>query len=397
MDKSKKQGFHTVDTNVEELEEKIKKHRKKIFRRIFLILMFILAASGVALGYLYFKEYTSYRVISETERTDNAGTQYAEFGDGLILYNNDGATYMNASGNTIWNQAFEMQNPAIDICENYVTIYDISGEDIYIMNRSGNQGEIKTSRMIRTVSVANQGTVAVLTRMQYACYIDLYAKDGTSLASGTLHSSESGFPMAISLSNDANKLAVSMADMEGGQLNSTIVFYNFGSVGQNEIDNIVGSYQYEDSVIPQIEFVTNDQMIAFGDNKVIVFEGTQKPEVTQTLDLENEVESVFFKENAFGLIFSGIDAEETKTMQVYDLSADLKMEKSFSMDYTSAFFMKNGQICVKSDTECSIFSKKGIDKFHYVFDEDLNYIFSDSIGWTYTLIFGDTIQKVRFK
>ncbi|MFV0467267.1 MAG: DUF5711 family protein [Lachnospiraceae bacterium] len=395
MDNIKKQGFHTVNTNVDELDEKIKKHRRKIFFRTLLVVLLLLIVSGGVFGYFYFKTYTDYRVVSEIEKTDNSGTKYVEYGDGVISYNHDGAAYYQLNGTMIWNQAFEMQNPRIDICEGYAAIYDESGEYIYIMNQNGKQGVIETNKIIRKASVANQGTVAVLTRMEKGNYLDLYAKDGTSLASGTLRAGNSGNPIAISLSNNANKLAVSMIDIEQGQVNSSVIFYNFGAVGQNEIDNIVGSYQYSDTLIPQLDFVTNDKLLAFGDDKILIFEGTQKPEVTRMIELVNQVDSVFVSDRAFGLITEGSTTQNAKLLQVYDLNGNLDLEKEFGMDYSSVSFLDGGQVCIKSDLECMIFSRGGIEKFHFNFEEEIFYIFSDRWGFQYTFVFTDKIQKIR--
>ena len=48
---------------------------------------------------------------------------------------------------------------------------------------------------------------------------------------------------------DAQKLAVDMLDVTKGKTCSTVTFYNFGSVGQNEIVNNVGTYSYKNTMI----------------------------------------------------------------------------------------------------------------------------------------------------
>ena len=74
------------------------------------------------------------------------------------------------------------------------------------------------------------------------------------LARGEIHGEKGGYPIAIALSHDALKLGVSMLDIADGKVKSTVAFYNYGSVGQNEIDNCVGVTTYEDMVIPELEF-----------------------------------------------------------------------------------------------------------------------------------------------
>ena len=124
-------------------------------------------------------------------------------------------------------------------------------------------------------------------------YLELYNKSGDNLAGGQIHVTNSGYPLDIALSDDATKLAVSILDISKGAAQTTISFYNFASVGQNEIDNMVGSYTYADTVVPELAFTSNSRLVAFGDNKVIRFEGAQKPEEAQVIKLEKEVKSIF--------------------------------------------------------------------------------------------------------
>lgn len=151
------------------------------------------------------------------------------------------------------------------------------------MNTVGKQGMIQTTMPVQRISIARQGTIAVLMEDSQTSYIHLYDKDGKQLAGGGLHIENSGYPLDLALSRDAQKLAVSMLDIHDAEVKSTVVFYNYGTVGQNEIDNIVGSYSYKDMIIPSIHFVTNDQLVAFGDTKTILYEGTQKPKVKKEI------------------------------------------------------------------------------------------------------------------
>ena len=301
MADTRKQGFYTVETNIEEMEEKIRKHRRKIAITIAVIVITVAAVAAAAGIYFSLKEYQDYEVRSEIERNDSEATQYELFGENILRYNNDGAFYADMSDRLIWNQAYEMQVPVVDICENYAVIADLQGTQIYIMNTSGVQGEIETSKPIEAVCVANQGTIAVLTQEDGTSYLELYNKSGENLASGEIHLENSGYPIDIALSNDANKLAVSILDISKGKAQTTVAFYNFDSVGQNEIDNIVASYSYADTIMPEIDFVSNDRLIAFGDTQVILFEGTQKPEEVLVHKVEKEVKSIFYDKDYYGL------------------------------------------------------------------------------------------------
>ncbi len=109
---------------------------------------------------------------------------------------------------------------------------------------------------MQRVSIAREGTIAVLMEDSQTSYIHMYNKDGKKLAGGELHIENSGYPLDLALSRDALKLAVSLLDIHDANVKSTVVFYNYGTVGQNKIDKIVGSYTYDNMIIPSIRFVT---------------------------------------------------------------------------------------------------------------------------------------------
>lgn len=397
MADKKKQGFHTVETNVEEMEEKIRRHRKIVVVRGLVVFFILIVSIGGAGIYFQLREYTDYDVVTEIVRNDSEATMYETFAGSILRYNNDGVFYADLSDHLIWNQAYEMQNPMVDICEGYAIVADKQGTQIYIMNTAGVQGKIETNKPIESVCVSNQGIVAILTQEDGTSYLQLFNKNGENIASGEIHMENSGYPLDIALSNDANKLAVAILDISEGKAKTTVAFYNFGSVGQNEIDNIVSSYAYEDTVIPEIDFVTNNTLIAFGDSRVILFEGTQKPEETLVLKLEKEVKSIFCDEEYFGLVYGKGDAGDSHTMQIYNLNGKLRMEKDFKIPYQQIEFLSNHEVCIMGDTECEIYTLWGVKKFSYTFDMPIHKVLSGKMGWNYTFILDGAMDEVKLK
>lgn len=397
MDDIRKQGFHAVESGVEEMEQKIRQHRRKIAIRIVMALVTLAVLAAAAGIYFMLKEYRQYEVRSEIERLDSEATKYESFAGNILRYNNDGVFYSDMEDNLIWNQAYEMQNPFVSFCENYVAIADLQGNHIYIMNTVAAQGEITTNKPIEAICVARQGTVAVLTQADGTSYLELYNRRGENLASGEIHVANSGYPLDIALSNDANKLAVSILDIGQGKAKTTVIFYNFGAAGQNEIDNMVGTYSYNDTVISQIEFISNDKMIAFGDNKVIFFEGRQNPEEVLSIDLEKEVKSIFFDNSFFGLVYGSDAGHMAHKIDVYDMEGKLRLEQEFKMPYQSIEFLENHEICIRDEYECEIYTLRGVKRFAYKFDHALYKIFSGGIGRRYTFILDGVMEKVRLK
>lgn len=398
MAENNRSGFHTVkEPDMKEYKQKIREHRLKILKRVTVFLtIFILLLIGAWL-FLTLRHYDTYEVISTLERSDAEATRYEEFQRNILKYSNDGAIYTDWNNELIWNQAYEMSNPQLDICGNYLVIYDKRGMLIHIFNAEGLQGIIETTMPIDQVCVASQGTVAVLMRKDADGYLALYDKKGKKLAQGEIHGEKTGYPVAIAFSQDAVKLGVSMLDINDGKVKSTVAFYNYGSVGQNEIDRIVGVTTFDDMVIPEMEFVTNDKMVAFGDSEILIFEGAQKPQLKQEIPLEKEVKSIFCNENYIGIVTNNEEEAVTHHIAVYNSEGKTVMEKDFSLGYSNIEFLSNDEICILDTHACDIYTIRGTYKFHSEFDQELYKVIPGNSTLNYMFVLSDAIESVRLK
>ena len=107
MAEKNRQGFRTVkDADMEEYRQKIREHRLGILKRgtIFAMVLLVIVA-GLGL-YMAFRQYTDYDIRSSVERSDTQATRFAEFQGNILKYSNDGAFYIDAANELIWNQTF---------------------------------------------------------------------------------------------------------------------------------------------------------------------------------------------------------------------------------------------------------------------------------------------------
>ena len=391
-----KNSYRLVEQEVEQLERRIRRHRWKVAGIICLVIVLAFAAL-FAMDYISKrKSYTEYEVLESIERKDSVGTKFAEFCGNIVKYSNDGAVCIDAKNRQIWNQTYEMQDPILDFCEEYVAIADRNGKQIYVMNAEKTWGFIETTMPIQQIHVANQGTVAVLLERDGVGYIQLYDKKGTFLAEGALHAENSGYPLDIAISNDGKKMMVSMLDVSDGQLNSTITFYNFGTVGQNEVDNIVCSYAYPGVIIPKVEFLTNDIAVGLGENCLILYEGTQKPVVNETISLNREVQSVCYNEEHIGLVY---DSEETVSgheMEVYDVEGAKVLNLNLPIEYEKVEFLNSGELYIGDELQCVIYTMDGIKRFQGSFEKDVHQVIHVN-GRQYVLVMAGATEIIKLK
>lgn len=396
MATTQKHNLRAVEIDREDLNKKLRAHRRKVAVLV-LFVLFLLAAAAIV-TYIYYenKIYSGYDIISSIERSDTSASEFTEFQGKLLRCTNDGAVYTDLSGNLIWNQTYEMDHPTVETCGNYVAIYEPNGTQLYILDTVNLQGSIHTTMPIQKVSIAAQGTTAILMENEGTSYLQLFDKTGEQLASGELHVQNSGYPLDIALSENGEKLAVSMLDINDGSVKTVIAFYNFGTVGQNSIDKIVGSYTYADMVIPQICYLSEDTMVAFGDNRVILFTGAQKPAEAKSIELKDELKSIFYDETHFGLIYDAAGGKNHRLVY-YDLSGKQIMDITFDSDYTDVEILANGELCILGENSCEIFNSRGIRKFQYDFQEHLYRVLSGRMQTDYTFILEGETQKVKLR
>ena len=392
-----KAGFKTVETDLEEIENKIKEHRRKIFRRV-IIAIGIIAVLVIAYKlWAALRTYSSFEVRNTIEEGDKSAVSFVNFSGYIVEYSNDGIVCIDTDGELVWNQSFEMTAPKVDICGKYLVVYDAGGTGLFIINSSGSKQEIEIPLPIKTACVANQGTVAVLMKDGNNSYVQLYDKEGNSLAKGEFFGEKGNIPIDIALSHDAKKLAVDMVDMTSGSVNSVISFYNFGTVGQGEIDNNVGTYTYEDLLIPEIDYISSNKMVAVGDSEILVFEGSEKPELKNEIKLETEVDDVFFNEDYIGVAYSNNDEECTSHIKVFNYSGKTIMENNTKLVYTKIEFNANNEVCITNDQECEIYTMHSIKKFSYKFDDKLYKILYEGGENNYIFVYDGYVDEVKLK
>ena len=86
-----KNGFRTVEMDMEEYEKKLREHRKKIAKRMITVIAAVLLVVAGTGFYFSLKTYDDYEVRSSTERADTQATMFEEFQGNILKYSNDGA------------------------------------------------------------------------------------------------------------------------------------------------------------------------------------------------------------------------------------------------------------------------------------------------------------------
>lgn len=237
------------------VKEKIKRHRRNVLVGCLITAAAVFILVLAALFLLDGRTYSQYTVLHSVNRDDTESAKYEAFADGYIRYSNDGAAYYNAKGIAEWNQTFSMQNPHIKVCGEWAAVGDVNGSTIYMFGVQGMVGSVDTSLSISQIEVAKQGIVAAVLEDTTANYINLYNTDGSKIYTVKTTLAGDGYPLDISISEDATKLIASYLYVSGESIKTNVVFYNFSEVGQNETERVVGGFNHYDStIVGDVEF-----------------------------------------------------------------------------------------------------------------------------------------------
>ncbi|MBQ2744991.1 MAG: hypothetical protein IJF37_05200 [Lachnospiraceae bacterium] len=377
------------------LEKKLKRHKRgKITKWIIVIAVLVIVA---VCYYIYMKNktYTEYETVENVEVTDTYNCSFYEFGDYMLRYSEDGLAYLNGS-ETYWNQAFQMKQPLLDVCNEYVAVADQKGNTVYICNTDSQQGKIETEYPIMDIDVSADGIVAAITGDESdVSHIEVIEKDGTKIAKGQTVLSGQGCPVDLSISEDGTKLVVSYLYVASGVIESKVVFYNYSEVGKNEVDRFVGGFDYDKTMMAKVEFITNDIVAAFGDDKLVIYSMKQKPSIIAEIKVDKEIKSVFYNAEYMGLVIENNEAENPYTMVVYDLEGDMVSETKFNFMYKD-IKIADESIVIYNDTSLKVYNVEGTLKYEGEIEEGIASIITKK-DYSYYVVGPSSIKYIKLK
>lgn len=376
-------------------QERIRKHRIQVWvRRVVVVAVIAAVIIGVYVSWRS-RRYEESVITASVHISDAAGSSCMRLMNNILQYSKDGVRLMNASGEALWDQTYEMQNPIVRTCGDIAAIGDYNGHHIYVTGTSGPMGRIDTNLPIRDFSVASQGVVAAVLDDTDVTWIYLFDTEGRVLANFKTTMKDSGYPAALAISPSGELVCVSYVHPGSSDVKTSIAFFNFGAVGQNATDNYVSSYEYPGEVAPLVSFLGNKACFAVTDKRIMFYAGGEIP-VSQTENFtgEEQVRSVFNNDDFVGLVFSGGKDGTAYRLQVYDQTGSLVLKKGFDIEYSGVLF-DNEQITIYNENEFMIMDMKGDVKYEGHFEDGVTVMIPTSLRNRYFLVTRDQIQTME--
>ena len=377
-------------------DKKLRTHKLKLYGIIGGIVVLVAVLATVLLIIKQKNSYSSYVTEYSVRRTDSGYAVYLCDESGYIRCSRDGAAAFSFKGTQKWNKTYEVNNISIAGQGNYFAVADTGNTGIYIFDKGGYISTVNTNLPIVKISISSQGLVAAILEDKEADYINMYDKDGSKLYSIKTTAQSDGIPTDISVSPDGKKLAAAFTSIKGTELATSVVFYNFGEVGQNENERIVGGFDaYGNQLVGDVEFLNGTSVVAVGENVISFYGIKEYPKLINNIEVNCKIEQIFYSNTNFGYVYTDED-DNLRKVCVYDSAGDKLFERKAEEQYTSFCFTEAG-VMMYGDKEFLLINKKGREVIHSEFDGEISKIIPAGSNKDYLIVSLDKLYKIKFK
>lgn len=328
--------------------------------------------------------------------SESSFVKFAYFGENMIKYTKDGATYIDASGKNIWTQSYEMKTPIINVNGDYVIIADQQGNDIYICNTEGCTGVAKTQLPITKAAVSAKGVVAAVVEDSTASYIFYYKKDGDDLGINIkMLLSGDGYPVDIALSPDGKQIVMSVMYVTNGAMKNKVVFYDFSEIGKNVNNRFIGGFEEEfnDKMVARVRYLNDNTVCAFSDKGLSFISVKDVIPDTNVISVpvDEEIESICYTDKYAAVVVDNPSGNPYR-MDVY--TTDGKQAASVDFDYNYTGVEIDGEkIILYNEESCRIYNMDGDLKFDGQFDFGISCVRASKKHMNALVIAGSEVMK----
>lgn len=385
-----------VEKSRTDYKDKIFHHKLTVVYRVLLVIVLVVVVAAAVKIYLANQVYTKFETIKTIDKVGTSDGVFQKYQDNLLTYSKDGISAYDKDGKQLWNQTYEMQEPIVVSRGGYVAVADYKGSLLYLIGPSGNATTVETNLPILDLDVSSSGIAVAALQDDATIYLRMFSTTGDVISEIKTSMQKSGYPLAFSISPDNIKVGVSYLKAEGGKINTSLAFYNFGGVGQNETDNLVSGYDYAGELFPLLFYPNEDNALAVGDKRVLILKGKQKPTLQSEVELSDEVQSVFYNGTNFALVFRNTEQDGGYNIQVYDMNGRKKLSETIDFEYTD-LIVENDRILVYNQNQLVIYGLNGVKKYEGELGGTIQAIVPTSSGTKLLVVLEDSIQLIKLR
>ena len=374
-------------------------------RRLMTILGAVVILAAIFIMYRYYRDHHLYGDYSvswtrEIPATEGSFTGFERFGDNVLKYTKDGASYINKNGNTVWSISYEMKSPVCCVNGDYAVIADQQGNDIHICSLTGETGQATTNLPIMLASVSAHGVTAAIVEDATSSYVSFFKPDGSTLEWGIKTVlSGNGYLMDVAISPDGTQVMLSDVYLSSGVLGNRIVFYNFSEYGKSYPDRLVGGFdEFGQNLCPRVRFLSDRRAVAFSSGQVAFYslENVTSPALLAMAEFEDEIRGVAWSDRYVAVVTADSGGEYDSRLHVYNANGSEVSSVGFTFPW-QAIDIDRDFVILRSEDSAKIIGVNGKERFTGSFDFSFSRIVRGSGINSLIVTGGDTVREVRLK
>ena len=147
-------------------------------------------------------------------------------------------------------------------------------------------------------------------------------------------------------------------------------------------------------MIPYVNFMDIDSSFGVSNDRIVFFNGKEKPVNVASALLDSEVLGVYNNEEYVGLVFSDTTGQGLYRLDIYNSMGNLTGNVYFNMDYTDIIFYKD-QVVIYDSNEIQMYTIKGNPKFSGMLPQNANLIIPDNSVYRYLVVGNQAMDLIE--
>lgn len=378
----------------------VMEERRRSRRKMILICLGCILVVAVLLALLIHfyvnRTYNGYKTKKTITVKNSDAMKYCAYKDGVLRYSRDGAAAVDDGGKEMWNGSYDMENPAVDVCDAYAVVADIQGKDLYVYNGEDSGTQMTMDYPILQACVSSQGVVAVILEDTASDMIRVYNPydSNTKLLVEIPTNVEDGFPVSMDLSPDGTGVVASFVCVTSGVVKSRAAFYDFTDVGKNT-NCLVGAQEYQDRVVSEVRYLDKDHACLFSEKGFSLWQNMKKPKEVSKQQWDTEILSAFCNEDYVGVVLKK-NKEDKAELRLYSERGKQMLKREISSDF-SHISMEGDEIYITASDSCQIYRKNGVRKWNCKVKDKVTALLPAKGLNCYFLLQNGKIQLIKLK